>query len=70
MLCTITYHAKYDPSSDFAIISSETRGPYGPDIAHWGVLPLSIQVFQWMVHGLNLQLSMQSPGILETSLVI
>ena len=29
-----------------------------------------MKVLQWMVHGVNLQIFMQSPGLLETRLVI
>ena len=35
-----------------------------------GLLPQSIKVLQWMVHGINLQIFMQSPGVLEINHVI
>ena len=42
------------------------RGPNGPDITHLGILPQSIKVLQQMVHGITLQIFMQSPGVLDT----
>ena len=48
----------------------ETRGPNGPDIAQLGILTKSIKVLQRMVHGINFQILMQSPGVQETSLMI
>ena len=49
---------------------TKTSGSNGPDITHLGILPQLIKVLQWMVHGVNLQIFMQSLGVLETSLVI
>ena len=45
-----------------------TRGQNEPDIAHLCILPQLIKVLQWMVHGADSLI--QSPGVLDTSLVI
>lgn len=49
---------------DFII---KSRGQNGPDTAHLGILPQSIK---WIVHGVNLQIFMQSSWVLGISLVI
>ena len=46
------------------------RGLKGPNIAYLCILLQSVKVLRWMVHGVNLQIFMQSPGLLETRLVI